>query len=366
MTGSSRAPFQPITVGRMKLGHRIAMAPLTRMRADNETRVLPDMSLLYYEQRASRPGTLIITESSFPSEKAGGYARVPGVYTKDQMDQWKRIYDTIHAKNCYVFHQLLTLGRVAQSAQLGNNSVVSASDVSTTEGESCRPMSSSEIRQYIADYVQAARNAVDNGADGVEIHAGNGYLLDQFLHENTNKRTDEYGGSIENRARFVLEAVDAVADAIGPDRTAVRFAPWGQYGEVNYGISPIPQWGYLAAELERRKREGKELAYVHLIEPRVHENTDRECGPQESNDFFRLIYSGTLIRAGALADINVIEKLVSKDDRLLVALGRYFVSNPDLVDRIEHGYELTKYNRPTFYTDGAEGYIDYPFYTPSK
>uniref|UniRef100_A0A060TFD9 ARAD1D22418p n=1 Tax=Blastobotrys adeninivorans TaxID=409370 RepID=A0A060TFD9_BLAAD len=371
MTVSSSNAFKPIKVGRLDLGHRIAMAPLTRLRADEKTHVLPEMAEEYYEQRASRPGTLIITEATFLSEKAGGYPSAPGVYTSEQIAQWKKVFEKIHAKGSHVYVQLWNLGRVAPERVMGKGNVLSASDVpfdgSQMPGEYYapdnvpRPMTVDEIQQFVKDYATAAKNAVEAGADGVEIHSANGYMLDQFLHENTNHRTDEYGGSIENRARFTLEVVDAVSEAIGADRTAIRFSPWGEFGDVDYGVSAVPQWSYLAAQLEKRRREGRELAYVHIVEPRAAGGGDRQAKEHESNDFFRLIYGGIIIRAGGLCDRQLIDEYTNKEDKTLIALGRYFISNPDVVDRLEKGIPLTKYNRDTFYSKGPKGYIDYGF-----
>uniref|UniRef100_A0A060TGC2 ARAD1D22440p n=1 Tax=Blastobotrys adeninivorans TaxID=409370 RepID=A0A060TGC2_BLAAD len=361
MTVSSSNAFKPIKVGRMELGHRITMAPLTRMRSDEKTHVLPKMAEEYYEQRASRPGTLIITEATFIGANAGGYPLAPGIYSDEQLAQWKKVFEKIHGKGSYVYAQLWALGRVAPEEVIGKGNVVSASDVPSSDGAVPRPLSVEEIRQYVKDYATAAKKAVEAGADGVEIHGANGYLLDQFLHENSNLRTDEYGGSIENRARFTLEVIDAVSEAIGADRTAIRFSPWGEFGDVDYGVSPIPQWSYLASELEKRRRNGKELAYIHLVEPRVGGNADRETQDHESNDFFRLIYGGIIIRAGGLCDRQLIDEYTNKEDKTLIALGRYFIANPDIVNRLERGIPLTKYNRDTFYSQGPEGYIDYPF-----
>lgn len=371
MTVSNNA-FKPIKVGRLQLGQRIVMAPLTRLRADEKTHVLPEMSEQYYEERASRPGTLIITEATFLAEKAGGFPSAPGIYTDEQVARWKNIFEKIHAKGSYVYVQLWNLGRVAPEKVMGKGNVMSASDVvfdgSDLPGEyyapenKPRPLTVDEIHQFVEDYVTAAKKAIEAGADGVEIHSANGYLLDQFLHENTNHRTDEYGGSIENRARFTLEVVDAVSKAIGADRTAIRFSPWGDYGRVDYGVSAVPQWSYLAAELEKRRREGKELAYVHLVEPRAGGYEDRDSSNHESNDFFRLIYGGILVRAGGFGDRKLLEQVTSQEEKTVVAIGRYFISNPDVIDRLEKGLPLTPYDRDTFYSKGPKEYIDYTFY----
>uniref|UniRef100_A0A060TAQ8 ARAD1D21714p n=1 Tax=Blastobotrys adeninivorans TaxID=409370 RepID=A0A060TAQ8_BLAAD len=360
MTGPSKA-FQPIRVGRVQLGHRIAMAPLTRMRADEKTNVLPDFSEEYYEQRASRPGTLLITEAAMISPEAGGYANAPGIHSKEQVERWRGIFGRIHKSGSFVYSQLIAMGRRAPEKVMGKGNVVAPSDIPVNNGDVPRPLTEKEIQGYVQQFVTAAKNAIEAGADGVELHAANGYLFDQFQHENSNHRTDRYGGSIENRARFTLETIDAVSKAIGADRTAVRFSPWESTGDMNYGVSAIPQWSYLAVELEKRRLQGQELAYVHLTEPRVAGQVDREQKSHESNDFFRQIYRGVLVRAGGLGDIALINELCAKDDKLVIAVGRHFISNPDLINRFEAGIPLNKYHRPTFYGQGRIGYTDYPF-----
>jgi NADPH2 dehydrogenase len=214
-----------------------------------------------------------------------------------------------------------------------------------------------EIKQYVKDYVQAAKNAIAAGADGVELHAANAYLLDQFLHETTNTRTDEYGGSIENRARFPLEILDAVVEAVGADRVGIRFSPWGTFGSMSHIGSPIPQWAYITTELEKRAQEGNRLAYIHIVEPRVNGYLDLETFAG-SNDFFQHIWKGNVIKAGGM--IPHIEEETEKDTNVLAAVGRYFISNPDLVDRLERKQELNPYHRETFYGSTKVGYTDYP------
>ncbi|ANB12936.1 Oye2p [Sugiyamaella lignohabitans] len=362
MTVSSSTPplFSPIKVGKSTLQHRIALAPLTRFRSPKH--VPGDLVAEYYEQRASRPGTLLITEATFIAAKAGGIPNVPGIWSQEQIDAWKKVTDRVHAKKSFIYAQIWALGRQAFPAVLKAEGFdyVSASDVPIDEERGApRPLTKEEIKEYIQLYVKAAKNAVEAGFDGIELHSANGYLLDQFLHENTNQRTDEYGGSIENRARFTLEVVDALVEAIGADRVGIRLSPWNTYGEVFPGISPIPQWSYVVAELEKRAVEqNKRLAFVHIVEPRIagHVNLESWSG---SNEFINNIWKGILIKAGNM--LPVAAEVAEKEPNTIIAVGRHFISNPDIVDKLERKLELTDYDRDTFYTNDAKGYTDYPF-----
>lgn len=358
--------FKPIKVGDIELSHRVAMAPLTRMRALGG--VPQDIHATYYGQRASRPGTLIITEGTFISEKAGGYPNAPGIHSKEQVAAWKKVFNAIHANKSFVYVQLWALGRAAIKTEMDAKGLpyVSASNIpeSTTNLDSPEPrgLTVPEIKEYVQDYVQAAKNALEAGADGVEIHDANGYLLDQFLHENSNNRTDEYGGSIENRARFTFEVVDALCAAIGADKVGIRLSPWNTFGNMEPGVSPIPQFSYVLTELERRGREGNRLAYVHVVEPRwalkkdIHDVHEMDG----SNEFVGVIWKGTLIRSGGYS-LELAKRDADEKDNVLIAMGRFFISTPDLVDRWEKGIPVNKGNRDTYYTEGPVGYTDYPF-----
>lgn len=264
--------------------------------------------------------------------------------------------------------QLWALGRAAIKADLDSRGLpyVSASSIAehTTNPEGFVPHSLTipEIKEYVANYVQAAKNAIEAGADGVEIHSANGYLLDQFLHENSNTRTDEYGGSIENRARFTLEVVDAVVAAIGADKVGIRLSPWGKFGEVDPGVSPIPQFSYVLAELQKRALAGKGLAYVHVIESRwvVLKDVNDVHQTEGSNNFVFDVWTGNVIRAGGY-DLALAKEHADENDRTIIAMGRDFIANPDLVERWEKNVEINKYDRNTFYAGEEKGYIDYPF-----
>ncbi|QLQ80014.1 hypothetical protein HG537_0D00140 [Torulaspora globosa] len=371
--------FKPIKIGNNELKHRIVMPPLTRLRAHHPGNVPNDWAIEYYDQRSKRPGTLIITEATFASAQSGGYDNAPGIWSEEQVKQWKKIFAKIHENKSFVWVQLWALGRQAFPDSLARDGLRydSASDeVYMDDAQREKAVKSNnpqhgltkdEIKQYIKDYVQSAKNAIEAGADGVEIHSANGYLLNQFLDPISNKRTDEYGGSIENRARFTLEVVDAVTEAVGCDRVAIRFSPYGTYGTMSGGEEPliVAQYAYVLGELEKRAKAGKRLSYVHLMEPRV-ANLHVAEGEGEykdgTNDFVYSIWKGPIIRAGNLALHPEDTKEMVADDRTLIAYGRFFIANPDIVDRIEKGLPLNKYNRDTFYIMSKEGYTDYPTY----
>lgn len=372
--------FKPIKIGNDELKHRAVMAPLTRMRATHPGNVpSKDLAAEYYDQRSRRSGTLIITEATFPSAQSGGYDNAPGIWSKEQLEQWEKIIARIHKNKSFVWVQLWVLGRQAFADSLARDGLRydSASDgVYMDEEQRERAVKSNnpqhgltkdEIKQYIRDYVDAAKKSLAAGADGVEIHSANGYLLNQFLDPISNKRTDEYGGSIENRARFTLEAVDAVVEAVGCDKVGIRLSPYGKYGTMSGGAEPliVAQYAYVLGELEKRAKAGKRIAYIHLVEPRVTSPMLSEgegVYADGSNDFAYSIWKGPIIRAGDLALHPDVVKNMMKDDRTLIAYGRYFISNPDLVDRVEKGLPLNKYNRDLFYAPTAEGYTDYPTY----
>jgi NADPH2 dehydrogenase len=350
--------FTPITVGRSALDHRVVMAPLTRHRAPS---ALPnELMEEYYEQRAVRAGTLIISEATYIAEKAGGYADVPGIWSQEQVDAWAKIFKRIHNQKSFVYVQLWALGRQAMPEDITKqgHDYVSASNIAfKARGRAPRPLTREEIKEYVQLYVEAAKNSIAAGADGVELHSANGYLPDQFLHENSNDRTDEYGGSIENRSRFTLEILDALVEAIGADRVGVRFSPWGNSGDMEYGNSAIPQFSYVMSQIEKRAQEGNRLAYVHIVEPRVSGSVDSTVIAPGNNDFVRQIWKGIIIKAGAM--LPYVNEETEKDPKMLIGLGRYFISNPDLVDRLEKDADLTPYDRDYFYSEGKEGYTDY-------
>lgn len=354
--------FDPIKVGQAELLQRLVLAPLTRNRA-NFNHVHGDLAVEYYTQRASVPGTLLITEATFISARAGGEDYIPGIWNADQIEAWKRVTNAVHAKGCSIFCQLWAKGRSADpkviKRDFGPDAYVSSSDVPIEEGaEAPRELREDEIWNYVGEYAQAARNAITAGFDGVEIHAANGYLIDQFTQDTVNRRTDSWGGSVPNRSRFALEVAKAVVAAVGPDRTGIRFSPFSEFGGMKMK-DPIPQFSHLVTNLKELS-----LAYLHMVESRVSGNADVES--TEKVDFAVKIWGKdkpVLLAGGFKPDSarRTIEEEY-KDYQILVVFGRLFLANPDLVFRLKTGLPLTHYDRKTFYTpEKAAGYIDYPF-----
>ncbi|KAF7341391.1 FMN-linked oxidoreductase [Mycena venus] len=367
MSFSTSPLFTPLTVGNLTLQHRVVLAPLTRFKADDAHVPLLPLVSEYYDQRASVPGSLLITEATFIAARAGGEAHVPGIWSAEQIDVWKSVTAGVHAKGSFIFMQLWALGRAADATQLQSEDptfpCVSASDIPLPGKSAPRPLTVPEIKEYLDLYTQAAKNAIEAGFDGVEIHNANGYLLDQFLQDTSNTRTDDYGGSMENRARFTLEVVGAVSSAIGAERTAIRFSPWSPLFGMRM-TDPIPTFSYVISQLALRHPE---LAYVHLVEPRISGGSTRQdVGAHESNDALRALWAPRpLIRAGGFGREDAIEAAESGS---LIAFGRYYISNPDLPLRLEMDLPLTAYDRTTFYLKGKNsprGYTDYAFATAS-
>ncbi|CAL9735186.1 NADPH dehydrogenase 1 [Monosporozyma servazzii] len=372
--------FKPIQIGKMHLQHRAVYPPLTRMRAHHPGHVPnKDWAVEYYNQRSQYPGTFIITEGAFISAAAGGYDNAPGIWSDEQVAEWTKIFKKIHDNKSFVYVQLWNLGRQAFADSLARDGLkyLSASDDIYMDEEqkekalkSKNPqhgLTKAEIKQHIADYVHAAKNAIAAGADGVEIHSANGYLLNQFLDPISNHRTDEYGGSIENRSRFTLEVVDAVIAAVGHENVGVRFSPWGTFGTLSGSAEPLilAQYAHVIGELEKRAKEGKRLAYVHLVEPRVTNPFMTEgtgADTTVSNDFVYSIWKGLIIRAGNLAFHPEVVKDMVEDGRTLAAFGRLWIANPDMVQRLKDGLPLNTYDRDTFYAMTDHGYTDYPTY----
>lgn len=368
--------FKPIKIGSKELQTRIVLAPLTRFRAANDHEP-SDLQAEYYAQRAQYPGTLLTTEATFISEEAGGYANVPGLWSESQVKAWKKIVQGVHSKGSFINAQLWNLGRQAGPDYLASKGLkyLGASEIyineefQNTAEKAKNPLHAltiSEIKEHVQYYVKAAKNAIEGaGFDFVEIHSANGYLLDQFLQKNTNKRTDEYGGSIENRAKFLFEVVDAVGEAVGYGKVSVRLSPWSTFGGMGGENEPetIALFAYVASEFERRRREGKEIAYLSIVEPRVSGDDDStKC--TTNNNWFNLIWKGIILRAGGFAstspDYVRIFDAINENDRTLIGIGRQFLANPDLIKRLYDGLELGAYHRETFYTQGSWGYTTYP------
>ncbi|KAJ5468297.1 Aldolase-type TIM barrel [Penicillium sp. IBT 31633x] len=354
--------FTPLRVGRVELSSRIALAPLTRQRANNDHVPMPFVKD-YYAQRGSVPGTLLISEATLISPRAGGRFNVPGIYTEAQIAAWKEVTDAAHAKGSYIYMQIYAIGRVANLDALkavGGGSTLYSSSPTPLDAESPIPreLTESEIQDFVEDHAQAARNAIAAGFDGVEIHAANGYLVDQFTQDNCNKRTDAWGGSVEGRAKFALDITRAVVDAIGADRTGIRLSPWSPFQGMRM-VDPKPQFEYLARQIAKLR-----LAYVHLIESRISGNADVD--QDDRLDFFMRAYcnASPVIFAGGYDADSAVQAVDVKyaDFDAIIGIGRPFISNPDLPFRVKEGLPLVPYQRETFYTPmDPKGYIDYEF-----
>jgi N-ethylmaleimide reductase len=362
--------FTPISIGTLRLTHRVVMAPLTRSRADLPGDVPNELMVEYYAQRASAGG-LIIGEATTISSSARGWLGAPGLYSDKQVDGWKKITAAIHAKKGFIYAQLWHTGRASHVSVTGGPEPVSASvnpdywsdpdKLTSTPGGWVQPsphraLEISEIPGIVDDYRKAAERAKQAGFDGVELHAANGYLIDQFLQNGCNKRTDAYGGSIENRARLLLEVVDAMVSVWGADRVGVRIGPDGKWNGMS-DSDPKALFTYVAKHLNRFA-----LAYLHIIEPRVKGNVvvAEGQGPIAA-EYLSTVFTGKIVAAGGF-EPDTAQAVVANGDADLVAFGRYFVSNPDLPNRIKLGLPLSDYDRNTFYTFDARGYIDYPAY----
>ena len=359
--------FEPLQIGRYTLAHRVVMAPLTRMRATRGTNAPNALNAEYYGQRATKGG-LIICEASpvHPGGAAG--PDVPGIYSDEQIKGWKLVTDAIHAKGGIVFLQLWHGGRISHSSLNKDGALPVAPSAVTPAGnaltatfepkpfETPRALETAELPGLIAAYGQAARNAIAAGFDGVEIHGANGYLLEQFLQSRSNQRTDAYGGSIENRSRFMLEVTRAIVDAIGADRTGIRLSPYGRANDSGEA-DPMPLYSHVIGELNKFG-----LAYLHLIEPRASGAGQREVDHTDvpsGAEVVRPLWKGPLITAGNFKADGA-EAMVASGNADAIAFGRYFISNPDLPERIRRGAQWTPYNRATFYGGSTVGYTDYP------
>ncbi|KAK1217981.1 hypothetical protein PQX77_019350 [Marasmius sp. AFHP31] len=369
--------FTPIQNGFMHLRHRVVHAPTSRYRADTDSVPLMPIVGEYYEQRARVPGTLLISEGTLISREAGGAPNVPGIWDDRQVAAWKEVANRVHKNNSYVFLQIYALGRAANPDILDSSGLpyVSASDIplplssiqSHTHPDRLpvvrRPsaLTARGMEIYVQQCARAAVNVVQKaGMDGVEIHAAGGYLIDQFLQDTSNNRTDEYGGSVENRARFPLRVVEAVVQEIGEERTGVRISPWSKYQGMGMN-DPRPTFAYFVNELKYRFPR---LAYLHVQEARA-DGWDTVANVPEGfeNDFIREIWGdGVLISSGGYERELAIEVAETKGD--VVAFGRQFIANPDLPFRLMHNLPLAKGDRGKYYTCGstdASGYTDYPF-----
>jgi N-ethylmaleimide reductase len=351
--------FAPYKQGSLQLTNRTVMAPLTRSRA--EAGNLPSaMAAEYYSQRAG--AGLIVTEATQAGAGGQGYIATPGLYSPEQVAGWRKVTDAVHGKGGRIFVQLWHVGRISHPEFRNGQQPVAPSAVAprgvqtyTSKGfediPTPRPLEKAEIATIIDEFRSAAANAKAAGFDGVEVHGANGYLIDQFLEDSTNLRTDEYGGSLENRARLLFEVIAAVGQAWDSDRIGVRISPGGTFNDM-CDRHPTDTWGYVA-----RRMAAMNLAYLHLIEPAP--STGEHPLPDLSATYFRPLYPGTLIVAGGYT-LEKANAVLQQELADLVAFGQPFLANPDLVERLRRGAPLNKPNAGTYYGGGAEGYTDYP------
>ncbi|XP_077231670.1 12-oxophytodienoate reductase 2-like [Tasmannia lanceolata] len=350
-------------MGKFQLSHRVVLAPLARQRSYGN--VPQPHAILYYSQRTTKGG-LLIAEATGVSDTAQGYPETPGIWTKEQVEAWKPIVNAVHEKGGIFFCQILHVGRVSNSSYQPNGQApVSSTDKPLTpqprnSGEEAmfsppRRLRTDEIPQIIDDFRLAARNAIEAGFDGVEIHGAHGYLIDQFMKDLVNDRTDEYGGSLENRCRFALEVVEAVANEIGAHRLGIRLSPFSTFMESE-DSNPEALGLYMVESLNKYG-----ILYVHMIEPRMKTSAIEVSETPHSLLPMRKAFKGTFIAAGGY-NRGEGNRAVAENYADLVAFGRFFLANPDLPRRFELDAPLNKYNRDTFYIlDPVVGYTDYPF-----
>lgn len=358
--------FTPIIVGTMALENRIVMAPMTRCRAiDN---IPNELMATYYQQRAS--AGLIITEGTAPAPNGLGYARIPGIFSQEQILGWKMTTAAVHITGGKIIIQLMHSGRISHQLNMAQGTQIIAPSAIKPAGQmwtdakelqdypTPKAMTSDDIASTLAEYVTAAKNAMMAVFDGVELHGANGYLLEEFLSPISNVRTDNYGGSIENRCRFVLEVTAAVATAIGKEKTGIRLSPYGVAGDMAHYPEIDATYDYLSKELNKL-----DIAYIHLVD---HSAMGAPAVPIEIKKMIRKNFKNTLICCGGYnkdsAEADIENGLCD-----LVAFGRPFINNPDLVKRIEQNQELAQNpNMDLFYTAGENGYTDYPNYKTSE
>ncbi|SEI45987.1 N-ethylmaleimide reductase [Azotobacter beijerinckii] len=349
--------FSPVRVGRHTLSNRMVMAPMTRSRAD-DAGVPSALVATYYAQRAG--AGLIITEGVFPVALGKGYVRTPGIETAEQVAAWKQVSEAVHARGGRIFMQLMHCGRISHPSLLPDGALPQAPSAIKPAGQTWtatgladfvtpHALSVVEIASVIDGYRQAARRAVEAGFDGVELHAASGYLPEQFLSSGSNRRDDEYGGSVANRARFVLEVLAALATEIGGDRVGIKISPEMNFNDI-VDANPQETYTYLVEQLR-----GLDLAYLHVA---------LFGASADYHALLRPLFDGSYLIGGGL-DQHSAESLLADGRADAAVFGSAFLANPDLPERFRQGAALNVPDKATFYTPGAEGYIDYPAMSPA-
>ncbi len=353
--------FSPAKLGPIDLRNHLVMAPMTRNRANSDN--IPNLLMAeYYAQRAT--AGLIVTEGTSPSPNGLGYPRIPGIFSLAQVIAWQPVTEAVHRKGAKIFMQLMHCGRIAHSLNLPAGarvlapSAIQAAGEIYTDAEGLKPhpvpetMTPGDIDATIAEFAKAASNAIAAGFDGIELHAANGYLLEQFIRPNTNVRSDSYGGSLENRARFVLEVLEASIAEIGREKVGIRLSPFGVFNDMPLYDAMEEEYGWLAGRIDAAGP-----AYVHLVD---HSSMGAPVVPASMKETFRRDFRGVLILSGGY-DAERAERDLAEGKCDLVAVGRPFLTNPDLVERWKTGAPLNEPDMSGFYTPGPKGYTDYPF-----
>lgn len=361
-----KSMFDELDLGGLTLKSRFVMAPLTRMRSKQPGNVPWELNAEYYRQRAS--AGLIISEATQVSPQGQGYPGTPGIHTPEQVDGWKQVTSAVHEAGGRIFLQLWHVGRISHRSHQPDGALpVAPSAIQPAGGtysaewqevgfETPRALETAEIPELIGQYRRGAENAKRAGFDGVEIHGANGYLLDQFLQDGSNQRTDPYGGSIENRIRLLMEVVGAVMGVWGEGRVGVRLSPYGTYNDM-HDSDPLALFTHVIRSLDNRG-----LAYLHLIEPRASLASEKDGaveGAPHSAGLFRRLFRGPFISAGGHTPESA-QAIIESGLADAVAFGRLFIANPDLPERVRRGAVLNRYDRTTFYGGDANGYTDYP------
>jgi len=351
--------FTPAKLGMLTLQNHFVMAPMTRSRAIGN--IPNSLMATYYGQRAS--AGLIITEGTSPSPNGLGYSRIPGIFSQEQVEGWKLVTTAVHEKGGKIFIQLMHTGRVSHPLNLPSGAEVLDPSAIKPAGQMWtdqqgmldypepKAMSLEEIQNAIQEYVKAAKNAIEAGFDGVELHGANGYLIEQFLHPHTNQRTDEYGGTLEGRAKFTLEVAQKVSDTIGKDKVGIRLSPYGVFNDLPLYNEIDADYTYLAQQLNAIG-----IAYIHLVN---HESMGAAHVSETVVKAIRENFKNTLILSGGY-DKNRAEEDLEKGHADLIAFGRPFLANPDLIERFKINADLNEIKYDLFYTPEAVGYTDYP------
>ena len=368
--------FQPVRLGRYNLRHRMIMAPLTRSRARQPGNVPSPLNACYYAQRAS--AALIISEATQVSMQGQGYAWTPGIHSPEQVEGWRLVTDAVHDAGGLIFLQLWHVGRISHPSLQPDGMLPVAPSAIRPSGEAFvenengegalvpfvtpRALQIEEMPYLVRQYFRGARNALTAGFDGVEIHAANGYLLEQFIDSSTNRRDDRYGGTVENRVRLLTEVVETVTEVWGPDRVGVRLSPLSTFNDIS-DDDPETTFGHVAGRLSDYR-----LAYLHIVNPAMaalEKGAEPDARALRMLDLIRQRYRGTLMIAGGF-DRDTAEAWLEQGKADLIAFGRKFLANPDLPERFRSGAPLNAEDPTTFYGGGAKGYTDYPTLTQER